>query len=349
MSIKISIFGDADTRYAGSVVKAMASAKNGYKNITADVESYAVDHVSRSDFFSKINSLVSSTIEQINILSSDIVEIIIRSPLSARNFRPGQFYRLQNYCSIDSFTIEPIALTGAYVRGDCISLIALEVGWSTKCIRKMKVGSRVVLMGPVGDPTYIPSFKNVVLIGGGLGNAVLFSIGKAMRQNGCNVIYFAGYRKPVDIFKIEHIEEASDVVVWSCEDGDFNPSRSCDFFVKGNIIDSINSMSNSIKNADHVLMIGSDGMMSAVSFHVQENSMFSDDCALVCVLNSPMQCMMNGICAQCIQKIKKNGCESYIYACKNQDQNAKYVDFKFLKDRLSQNYVQEKISLLYND
>ena len=52
-------------------------------------------------------------------------------------------------------------------------------------------------MGPTGTPTDIPKNETVMLIGGGgLGNAVLFSIGKAMRENGCKVLYFAGYKKP---------------------------------------------------------------------------------------------------------------------------------------------------------
>ena len=49
-------------------------------------------------------------------------------------------------------------------------------------------------MGATGTPTEIPSGKTVLLAGGGLGNAVLFSIGKAMRAAGNRVIYFAGYR-----------------------------------------------------------------------------------------------------------------------------------------------------------
>ena len=50
-------------------------------------------------------------------------------------------------------------------------------------------------MGATGTPTEIPSGKTVLLAGGGLGNAVLFSIGKAMRAAGNRVIYFAGYRE----------------------------------------------------------------------------------------------------------------------------------------------------------
>jgi hypothetical protein len=49
--------------------------------------------------------------------------------------------------------------------------------------------------------TEIPKNETVMLVGGGLGNAVLFSIGQALRFNNCNVLYFAGYKKPKDCYK----------------------------------------------------------------------------------------------------------------------------------------------------
>ena len=59
----------------------------------------------------------------------------------------------------------------------------------------------------------------MLLAGGGLGNAVLFSIAKALRDNGNRVIYFAGYRKGEDLFKREEIEAATDQVIWSTDVG----------------------------------------------------------------------------------------------------------------------------------
>jgi hypothetical protein len=45
-----------------------------------------------------------------------------------------------------------------------------------------------------------------VLVGGGLGNAVLFSIGQAFRAAGSKVLYFAGYKKMIDRYKVADIE-----------------------------------------------------------------------------------------------------------------------------------------------
>ena len=63
-------------------------------------------------------------------------------------------------------------------------------------------------MGPTGTPTETPAGETVLLIGGGLGNAVLFSIGQALRADGSRVIYFAGYKRAIDRYKVEEIERA---------------------------------------------------------------------------------------------------------------------------------------------
>src|SRR5438477_13187360 len=68
-------------------------------------------------------------------------------------------------------------------------------------------------------------------------------------------------------------------------------------------------------------------------------------------INSPMQCMMKEICAQCLQKHTDpvTGKESWVFSCFNQDQNLDEVDWKNLNARLRQNTVSEKLSNLWLD
>jgi len=49
---------------------------------------------------------------------------------------------------------------------------------------------------------------------------------KALRAAGNKVIYFAGYKYKQDVFKVEDIEAASDVIIWSVDKGPaLNPSQ----------------------------------------------------------------------------------------------------------------------------
>ncbi len=68
-------------------------------------------------------------------------------------------------------------------------------------------------------------------------------------------------------------------------------------------------------------------------------------------INSPMQCMMKEVCAQCLQKHKdpRTGKETLVFSCYNQDQELDAVDFKHLNDRLRGNSMQEKIANAWLD
>ena len=66
-------------------------------------------------------------------------------------------------------------------------------------------------------------------------------------------------------------------------------------------------------------------------------------------INSPMQCMMKEICAQCLQPHvdPASGKTTYVFSCFNQDQPLDQVDFGALAQRLAQNGVQEKLTALW--
>ncbi|MEZ5690031.1 MAG: FAD-dependent oxidoreductase, partial [Rickettsiales bacterium] len=263
----VSFFGDLHPSFAGNVVKAMGSAKQGYPVITKVLQKRSVvsGQLLEKEFIEKMNNELRATVHAVNRLTSNIVEVVVRAPLAARQFQPGQFYRLQNYeknalrvnserCVVNgkegkelpptdhhtlstTLAMEGLALTGAWVDKEegLLATIVLEMGGSSDLCSKLKAGEQVILMGPTGTPTEIPKNKKVMLLGGGLGNAVLFSIGKAMRDNGCEVLYFAGYKKATDRYKIEDIEVASDIVVWCCdEQSDFAPNRPQDMVFHGN-------------------------------------------------------------------------------------------------------------------
>ena len=129
-------------------------------------------------------------------------------------------------------------------------------------------------MGPTGTPTEIErSTKMSCLLGGGLGNAVLFSIAKAMRENGNRVIYFAGYKKGEDLFKREEIEARTDQVIWSTDiGGAIEPHRPQDRHFRGNIVQAVSRMARGelgeplvpLSQIHRIIAIGSDRMMAAV-------------------------------------------------------------------------------------
>ncbi|MFV9838937.1 MAG: FAD-dependent oxidoreductase [Aaplasma endosymbiont of Hyalomma asiaticum] len=356
----ISVFGDMHPYYKGSVVKALASAKNGYLAITNELKKH-VECPNSEEFFSLLNQMFHSKIIKVVPLAEKIVEITVLSRLAACNFQPGQFYRLQTIGRSHNIKIdtECVAVTGACVdkQAGTVTLVVLDVGGSSRICSNLQIGQQVSLMGPTGSPTYIPNNENVMLIGGGVGNSVLFSIGKKMLEHGCRVLFFAGFRSKKSVFGIHDIESASDVAVFCCEDGSIEHRREGDCSHRGNVIDAIldysntNSASIALNSIDRILVVGSSGMMSAISAAVthQLKHLFKPTIKVIASVNSPMQCMMKEICGQCIQRHVDpvTNQESFVYSCLNQDQCSKKVDFNFLQNRLRQNSVLEKCTSLW--
>jgi NADPH-dependent glutamate synthase beta subunit-like oxidoreductase/NAD(P)H-flavin reductase len=375
----VTFFGDNHPHYAGNVVKAMASAKDGHGEI-ARIFHEEINHLKAEhqpererDFVMFAESLdeqlVAEVVDALR-LTHQIVEVVVRAPLAARNFRPGEFYRLQNYETFAEeadgikLTMEGIALTGAWVNRErgLISLIVLEMGGSSRLCSLLEPGEKIVLMGPTGTPTEIPHNQTVVLAGGGLGNAVLFSIALALKENGNRVIYFAGYRAPTDLFKRHEIEKACDMVVWSTDQGPcIQPARPQDKTFLGNIVEAMQAYATGqlgeqplpLAAGQRIIAIGSDRMMAAVKTALAGplRQCFPNQPTAIGSINSPMQCMMKEICAQCLQRhvdpaTKK---ETFVFSCFNQDQLLETVDFANLNTRLRQNSAAEKLTSLWID
>ncbi len=367
----VSYFGDLHPSYFGNVVKAMGSAKQGYPVVSRVLaRRTARSEDDNASFMAMLNDELRATVERVERLTPQIVEVVVRAPAAAKRFLPGQFYRLQNYerhapsAPQTTLSMEGLALTGAWVDREhgLVSTIVLEMGGSSDLCAALKPGEPVVLMGPTGTPTETPGGETVALVGGGLGNAVLFSIGAALRGAGSRVLYFAGYKKLQDRYKMAEIEAAADEVVWCCDEAPgFQPTRPGDKAFVGNIVEAMAAHASGalgppavrLHDADRIVAIGSDGMMAAVGrarrgvlapylkpTHVGIGS-----------INSPMQCMMKEICAQCLQPQidRETGKVRYVFSCFNQDQPLDEVDFGGLRQRLGQNSLQEKLTAQWID
>jgi len=93
----------------------------------------------------------------------------------------------------------------------------------------------------------------------------------------------------------------------------------------------LGSVTISLADADRIIAIGSDRMMAAVAKarHDVLKAHLKPAHIAIGSINSPMQCMMKEICAQCLQPHRdpQSGETSYVFSCFNQDQQLDHVDF----------------------
>jgi len=171
------------------------------------------------------------------------------------------------------------------------------------------------------------------------------------------VLYFAAYKGVNDRYHIENIKKAADTIIWCCDQAPgFVPDRDTDFTFTGNIVQAMLAYGKGelgtppidILDVDRVIAIGSDMMMKAVTDarHGVLKDFLKPDHKGYGSINSPMQCMMKEICAQCLQRHvdPDTGEAKVVFSCFNQDQRLDLVDFASLNSRLRQNAVSEKLT-----
>ncbi len=286
----VTFHGDSHPAYAGSVPNAMASAKKGspvvvalfaphLKTLSAD-DQPARDAAWRA-FASALDDALVARVVEVKRLASAIIEVIVRAPLAARRFRPGQLFVFQNFETTapviagTRLAMSGLALAGASIDPEAglVSTVVQESSASARLCAVLTPGEPVVLVGPAGLPTEIPAGQNVILTGGGPGNAALLSTGRALRASGCKVLYFAAFRRPEDIYKTDVIEAAADQVIWSVDQGATPATRRPqDRATTGNVVQAMTRYAKGefgeplfdLASCDRIIANGSEGMIAAV-------------------------------------------------------------------------------------
>ncbi len=157
-------------------------------------------------------------------LSRDVFKIEIEAPAIARNRKAGQFVVLQ----LDSKFSERIPLTIADVNSDTgtITLIFQAVGKTTLNLAQLNSGDHVEnILGPLGQPTHIENFGNVVCVGGGIGVAPLRPIVEAMKNAGNRVTSIIGARNSDLLILEDDMNNISDELIICTDDG--SKGRKC--------------------------------------------------------------------------------------------------------------------------
>ena len=344
--------------FEGNVVKAMASAKLGYKKISEVLGVKGKkDVVNDENFLKKINREFLVQIKQINKLSDHAFEVVVKAPALAKQTKLGQIFRLQNYHALaqkvedQTMAMEGVAITALKVDEveGLISGIMINTGGSISLIENFKNNEPVIFMGPSGKATQLAKDETVILT----------AIANEYKKNNCKIIFFAGYRKNSFIVRQSEMEKASDVVIYAIEEEEPNLklNRPQDRQFKGNVIEAMKSYfgQDSLEKdleVDRIFSIGNERLMYEVSQirnHEDLKKVLNPKHIAVASLNGPMQCMLKGVCSQCLQKRinEKTGKPEYFYSCSDQDQKMDLLDFKHLKLRCEQNSLAEKISRMW--
>jgi len=207
----------------------------------------------------------------------------ITAPLIAKKRKAGQFVvlRLNEHG-------ERIPLTIADSNPDdgTISIVVQEVGKTTALLSNMDKGGFIMdVVGPLGKPTHIENYGTAVCVGGGIGTAVTYPIGKALKEAGCEVISIIGSRtKDLLIMESEMRSTSSELLI-TTDDGTYG--------YHGFVTAVLSEMIAKAKKIDIVFAIGPVPMMRAVSELTRPHGI------LTMVSLNPIMVDGTGMCGSC--------------------------------------------------
>jgi ferredoxin--NADP+ reductase len=153
-------------------------------------------------------------------LSEDVFTAEVEAPLVANERKPGQFVII----SINNEYSEriPLTIAGANPEKGTIRLIWQRVGKTTAEMADMQQGDEIAnITGPLGKPTHIEKFGTVVCVGGGIGNAPLLPIAKALKQAGNKIISILGARNKELLVLENEFDQISDELIITTDDGSY--------------------------------------------------------------------------------------------------------------------------------
>lgn len=371
----VTFIGDTNPVFHGSVVKAIASVKRSYPLVLN-----ALTHLAPADtgyypvFREWITDLLLPRVASIRQQSPAMVEVWVRAPLAARKFQPGQFFRLQTFESTSPLVagtrlqIPLLTVSGTGVRDEAIRLLVLQGGTGPRLVKRLQVGDPLVLMGPTGAPTELPHDQTVMIIAGRWGAAVMLDIGHALRQAGNYVIYIAAFSKADEVDHQDELEESADRIIWcTAAEPRIVARRPQDVSVlAADMIDLVRRYGDGeirqsggpapipLQQVDRLMVMGSTGLLKGfqVALQGQLQAYFRPDLHALGTVGSPMQCMLKGVCAQCLQwqvDPETGQRTRAVFSCAQQDQPLAWIDLDNLVARQSQNRLADRLSGLWLD
>jgi len=153
-------------------------------------------------------------------LSADVFTADIEAELIVQAAHPGQFVII---CLKSQYSERiPLTIAGTDKDKGTIRLIWQRVGKSTAELADLKSGDQIgSILGPLGKPTHVEKVGTVVCVGGGIGNAPLLPIAKAMKQIGNKVISVIGARNKELLILEDDFAATSDELIVLTDDGSY--------------------------------------------------------------------------------------------------------------------------------
>jgi len=239
-------------------------------------------------------------IVEIKQLKNDIFKFAVKSKEMAEVALPGQFLEIRVNDDIEPFLRRPISIYKIDKENNILEFIFQVKGKGTKILSNKKIGDKISILGPLGNGNFkLENYKNIAIIGGGIGVFPLYELARQAKKN-ANVTTYLGFRSKEFVLLEDEFSNVSDKLVITTDDGSYKENGFAINYLKSDC---------KIQKPDCIYACGPLPMLKAVRDFAIENNIHAQ-----ISLEERMGCGI-GICLGCAVKDKNSA--GYKHVCKD--------------------------------
>ncbi len=248
---------------------------------------------------------IMSVVEQVKIvtkeqLKNDIFKFTIQSEKMSNEALPGQFLEIRVNNDIEPFLRRPISIHKINKEKNELEFIFQVKGKGTEILANKEVNDKISIIGPLGKGNFqFENYKNISIIGGGIGIFPLYELARQASQN-ANITTYLGFRNKDFVVLEDEFSKVSNQLVITTDDGSYQKSGFAINYLKADC---------EKQKPDCIYACGPLPMLKAVRDFANEMNIPAQ-----VSLEERMGCGI-GICLGCA--VKDKHAEGYKHVCKD--------------------------------
>ena len=222
--------------------------------------------------------------------------LLLQADEPLEEIKAGQFVQVRVDDAQHTYLRRPISIHDVDYKNRTITLLVQRVGEGSNKIADTELNDTLNIIYPLGNGFTLPEDKNqkAILVGGGIGIAPLYYLGKMLKEKGIEPQFLLGGRSKSDLIMLEDFEAVGKVYI-TTNDGSLGEEG---FVTQHSIWKE--------KKFDMIYTCGPKPMMMALTKMARENNI---DCEVS--LENLMACGL-GACLCCVE----NTIEGHVCVCK---------------------------------
>lgn len=141
--------------------------------------------------------------------------LLLQSDEPLEEIKAGQFVQVRVDDAQHTYLRRPISIHDVDYQNRTMTLLVQRVGEGTNKMSDTEIGDSLNIIYPLGNGFTLPEDKNekVLLVGGGIGIAPLYYLGKMLKEKGVDFKFLLGGRSKTDLIMLDEFASVGEVLI----------------------------------------------------------------------------------------------------------------------------------------